>query len=648
MRSRRSPLFRLFLGGLIATGLVVLAILWAQAPNPAFSTAIVGDATIQFELNDSVVLSPEECVVAYWNVSGIRSVKFNNSGVIGHDQRPLCGLEAILEVEFIDGHSQSYRLERRLLVETLPGRLILATAAFSIVAAAFWAFPRLRSILIASRAPRQQTKAKDSGKVLMVMCVVLLMGVALRIAFINSDMRTDEAWTFNQFVSRPLHEALSDYTTTNNHLLHTLLAHLSYRTFGNEPWILRLPAFFAGVLVIALAYCVGTRFYAPYVGLLAAALVSSSSYMVTYSTNARGYTLSTACILGLLAIAPTLARRARPIHWVLFVLLAVAGLYTVPTTAFGFAIVVGWLLVAILFTGPRFRRARRFVALIAALFASALFTSALYLPTLVNTFSSEELSGNIGLGHLRSLSVAEFVTTVRNVGGLTWSLWNRDLPAWLVIALSVGFIIAIALHARVSKHRVSLPFMIIIVTVAAIFLQFGRSYARIWLHLLPLYFIISSAGLLSGLRLMTRDTGHDSRLVTGLRAAALVLVIVLQISLTAEVIASSSPVLDGETGAFEPVDVTLFLSERLQADDYVLCSQSCNQLQYYFSYYDIGMQPGNNLQDISPQRIFIVVVHSRQVIWDLLRFGVDADTYTEPQLVHSFPNSEIHLVERHE
>jgi len=75
----------------------------------------------------------------------------------------------------------------------------------------------------------------------------------LRLAFIQQPMRYDEALTFNELASRPLYYGLSS-TRPEQPPAHTLLVHLAYVGLGNQPWVLRLPRWLAGVLLVPATY----------------------------------------------------------------------------------------------------------------------------------------------------------------------------------------------------------------------------------------------------------------------------------------------------------------------------------------------------------------------------------------------------------
>ena len=58
-------------------------------------------------------------------------------------------------------------------------------------------------------------------------------------------MRYDESYTFQYHASQDVLNLVSDYTTPNNHIFHSLLVHCSYLLWGDSPAALRLPALLA-------------------------------------------------------------------------------------------------------------------------------------------------------------------------------------------------------------------------------------------------------------------------------------------------------------------------------------------------------------------------------------------------------------------
>ena len=126
-------------------------------------------------------------------------------------------------------------------------------------------------------------------------------------------MRVDEAAAWLFYSSKSALYALVSYTLPNNHVFHSMLVSVSTFIFGNHPWAIRLPAFVAGVAMIPMSYVAAKRFYGEGAGLITAAFVASSSVLVEFSTNARGYTLVAAIFLALILLAPP--RDAEPRPW---------------------------------------------------------------------------------------------------------------------------------------------------------------------------------------------------------------------------------------------------------------------------------------------------------------------------------------------
>ena len=114
--------------------------------------------------------------------------------------------------------------------------------------------------------------------------------------------------------------AISDYSLPNNHVFHTVLVYLAYHLLGNQPWIIRLPAFVAGVAIIPLAYGAGSIYYSRKVGLLSAGLAAASPLLISYSANARGYTLICAFTLCAVILAAYIKDHPNSFTWALFVL----------------------------------------------------------------------------------------------------------------------------------------------------------------------------------------------------------------------------------------------------------------------------------------------------------------------------------------
>ncbi len=640
----KQPNGKLALGLLLTVITIFLGLaIWILPDRPTQVVEDFGATSVNFSLSDQLVFGSDTCVVASWQVEGVRTLRFNDAGVIGADSRSLCTTPAELEIELADGTKQTFLLERRVAFDLAPVRFIMVLAVGLLAAAALFAPITRRFLLVDRPAGRLVSSVRPAGALLIV-GVLVLIGVALRVDFLSAPMRTDESWTFNEFISAPLAQSLTNYRTTNNHLLHTILARLSYLTFGNEPWILRLPAFFAGILMIPLTFRVGLRFYGWRAALLATGLVAVSSHLVAYSTNARGYTLMTVCFLGLLWITPTLAREGRPRRWLIFCALTVAGFYTVPTMLYAFAVVWLWLALTILHDDQP-RKARRIGRLVLWSGLAGVVTLALYAPALVSTFLVRESS--LSLNHLGTLPWQSFVNSTADVMRIGWQVWNTDLSLPVSALLVAGFIVAVVFHRQTSRQAVAIAPLAIIVCLLLVFAQLNNTYIRLWLFLLPLYFIVAAGGVCLIARWLFSLIQTDRTAALRPAVAWSILVIGLTLVLAIQVHNTRSPKFDGETGSYDEADqIAEILKDALQPTDYVLCSESCHQLGYYLTRAGVtDVSLGHSGARLHDRRVFIVVVHSRQTMEDVLRHGITPDRFETPVLLRRFDTSALYVAE---
>ena len=114
---------------------------------------------------------------------------------------------------------------------------------------------------------------------------------------------------------------------------------------GADSSLLRLPSLLAGLALIPVVHLLGTRAAGRGAGLLAAALVTFSPFLIFYSTEARGYGVMTLC-----AVASTLGlvaglQTGRRLWWALYAVASCLAMYTHYTAVFLLAAQALWALV---------------------------------------------------------------------------------------------------------------------------------------------------------------------------------------------------------------------------------------------------------------------------------------------------------------
>lgn len=212
------------------------------------------------------------------------------------------------------------------------------------------------------RAPRLLRKESGARGLrradIVLLALVILVGIAVRLAFLHRPVAYDEAYSFVNFARRPWYEAVSDYNSTNNHLFNTLLMHWSYRIWGQQEWALRLGPCVFGVLLLLCCYLWGNSRLGRGPALLTTALAAASPLLISYSVNARGYIYVAACAVLLDWLLEELHQgRPRPaLRWCGAWLATVVGLWAMPIMVYPLAGIVGWfVLVPLIEPVTRFR-----------------------------------------------------------------------------------------------------------------------------------------------------------------------------------------------------------------------------------------------------------------------------------------------------
>ncbi len=130
-----------------------------------------------------------------------------------------------------------------------------------------------------------------------VLVLAVLVGVALRVYFVDSGLWFDEIVTLVDSVRMPLAQIVTHFPSNNDHPLYSVLARLSIVAFGEHAWSLRLPAVVFGVAALPMLYVFGTRITSRFEAVSATLLLAISYHHIWFSQNARGYTILLFCAL---------------------------------------------------------------------------------------------------------------------------------------------------------------------------------------------------------------------------------------------------------------------------------------------------------------------------------------------------------------
>lgn len=423
---------------------------------------------------------------------------------------------------------------------------------------------------------------RESAEHIALLVGIAVVGVLLRAVALSQPINYDEAFTFVTYVRRPLWVSLADYSYPNNHLLHTVLAHLTTQLFGIQLWSLRLPAFLAGCLLIPLSYVVSRIVWDGTTGLIAATLVATSEVLIAFSVCARGYTLIGAIFLMMLICADDLMRGERS-AWTPYVILASLGFFAVPVFVYPYLAISTCLLLTAVLSGDGLGRMIRQV--LYGSIATAVMVAILYLPVMVVS----GLSSGVTYGFKTEPSAFAVLDGYGRFLGLSWLDFVRGMNPLLAAAL-----MASAAFSMVSVPRRwinGLVLAIVFWSLCATALQQVVMPPRVWLFAVPLFLSIAAAGVVCALRRVSAWYRVSARMVERAAVAALVVPLCVYAWLSRPTQYTEVFGQDEIAMVKDVAQVAAYLKDGLQADDAVVSVfPTVDLLEYYFRLYRMPVE----------------------------------------------------------
>jgi 4-amino-4-deoxy-L-arabinose transferase-like glycosyltransferase len=172
-----------------------------------------------------------------------------------------------------------------------------------------------------------------------------LLGLAIRVAEFDQSLLGDELSTYWILHGHSLGDVLSSVRSNDEITppLYFILGWLSLKVGPDPEWV-RLPSLVAGTATIPLVYLLGARTVGRGAGLVGAAVMALSPFMIYYSVEARSYALMiallTASTVALLAAVDS--GRAR--WWIAYAACSCGALLSHYTSVFPLAAQFGWML----------------------------------------------------------------------------------------------------------------------------------------------------------------------------------------------------------------------------------------------------------------------------------------------------------------
>ena len=186
---------------------------------------------------------------------------------------------------------------------------------------------------------------------------LVFLATVLRAVALNQQLWFDEIVTLLDSARHPASRIVTQYAGQNQHMLYSLLAHVSIRIFGEQPWALRLPAVLFGVASIPALYFFARLVTTNREALLASALMTVNYQHIWFSQNARGYTGMLFWTLLTSIFFIQCASRGNHRAWILYGVAGALGIYTHLMMAWvvaGHLILYFWLLASATRSGRHF------------------------------------------------------------------------------------------------------------------------------------------------------------------------------------------------------------------------------------------------------------------------------------------------------
>jgi len=122
------------------------------------------------------------------------------------------------------------------------------------------------------------------------LALITVLAAALRIFRLDADLWLDEITTVLGYRGMSPFHLITAYTSSNNHLLNTLLLKGSMAVFGVTEWAIRMPALIFGIAGIPAQYLLARLALHRREAMISAFLLAVSYHHIFFSQNARGYT----------------------------------------------------------------------------------------------------------------------------------------------------------------------------------------------------------------------------------------------------------------------------------------------------------------------------------------------------------------------
>jgi len=427
-------------------------------------------------------------------------------------------------------------------------------------------------------------KISNSDKLFLIS--IFLIGLFVRVAFIDQPMRYDESFTYLNYVEN--FKKLFLYSAPNNHVLHTLLTKLNTILFGNEPQVIRLTALIFGLILIPISFFISKK--QEFSGYFVALIYATFPYLILYSTYARGYTILVFSTLIMIYLGDKIIAEAKKRLIISLSLVSSIGLYAIPLMILPIFGIYLWISSYLILCKGNIKQ-----YLINFLFPSigliVFFSTIAYLPVFFSTgivsfFPVETLKEKSIYEVISGLNIFDYLDIVleglRSIqtNSLTLSTSSEvffkelsthfqhvtnDLlsfiPVFVQIIISSLFLIGVfSLIKEQNWKLVSLFAIMFFGALFIIFLKQNVPVTRAWIFILPIIFLICDKGFTYLIFLLNWK----------FRIFIKFMLIILAVIFVLNLVQTNAIIKYNESNEFiEAEEVSLFLKEIISPNDLI-------------------------------------------------------------------------------
>ena len=319
---------------------------------------------------------------------------------------------------------------------------------------------------------------------------ILFGGALLRFLLLDRPLLHDEAYTMYTWGRSDLFYVVSDYHLPNNHILNSILVNLIYHLGARSAWLLRLPVFVSGILLIFFVWVLGKAMYNDLAGTIAAVFTAFYPFLVDYSVNARGYEIQALLTVLSVGLALYAKRKDNMFAWFLLSVVSALNFFTIPTALYPFGGICLWLVIEGLFSDRKTKRKLLRNTVILG-FSVCILTVLLYVHVLLDS-GTNSLAGNV---FVRPLDWKIFLPTLYTRIKESADIFFGSIPRFTSVIILIGFLWAPSALKNLSKERVSPLAAMLLFLLPAVFIHRPNLWPRTLLYLHPLLILSAASGL---------------------------------------------------------------------------------------------------------------------------------------------------------